>query len=106
MGDFVFGLGRVSVCVHVFSNMSVHLCVYVFAENTVSVSENSIFQEGFEFLQTPLYLNNSIYVSLSVHLSVLESRCRATGVLCWEEFALGLRWRRREIGPVDKTWKS
>lgn len=105
MGDFVFGLGRVSVCVHVFSTMSVHLCVYVCAEGTVSVSENSIFQEGFEFLQTSLYLNiNSIYVSLSVHL--LESRCRATGVLCWEEFALGLRWRRREIGPIDKKWKS
>lgn len=57
MGDFVFGLGRVSVCVHVLSTMSVHLCVYVFAENTASVSENSIFQEGFEILQTSLYLN-------------------------------------------------
>ncbi len=42
----LFGLGCVSVCVHVVSNMQVHLCVCVFVEDTVSVSVDSIFQEG------------------------------------------------------------
>ncbi|KTF88414.1 hypothetical protein cypCar_00020744 [Cyprinus carpio] len=41
-----------------------------------------------------------------IHLLALESRCQATGLLCWEEFALGLRWRRQEIGRVDKKWKN
>lgn len=41
----VFGLGCVSVCVHVVSNIQVHLCACVFVEDTVSVSGDSIFQE-------------------------------------------------------------
>lgn len=69
--------GRVSVCVHVvINNMSVHLCAYVFAEDTVSVSDNSVLQEAYEFLQTSPYYNiYNISVSLSVHLFALESRC-------------------------------
>lgn len=93
VGDFVFGCDSVRVVC-----LLMRACLF----EEVSWARTELFK----FIRSYYLKINNICTSLSVHLLAPESRCQATEVLCWEEFALGLRWRRREIGREDKTWKS